>query len=279
MPVSAQMPDPTDWSDWGKYRDQVVHPACTIKAADLERARQNVERYDWARGYADSVRSSADAILETLTPDYLEHMIPWTTPGGVGPCPACRAQGLPWHPSGQWRWSPDRPDEIKCTVCGTVFPNQEFPETVVLRCTWGRGQEFSFYGGETFQTFGYQHERPSFTGMIRRSKVSYMIGRLSTLALAYALTGDARYAGGARDLLLRFAEVFPEYLVRAGYGYGEYCGMDPHVAARQINDLPEDELVYPPNQPDRKLYAGYWAASRLGTSGMDGGYVCMLAEA
>ena len=29
--------------------------------------------------------------------------------------------------------------------------------------------------------------------------------------------------------------------MRAGYGYGEYCGMDPHVAAKHINALPEDE--------------------------------------
>ncbi len=279
IPVSAQVSDPTDWSDWEKYRGQVVHPCCTIKPADLQRARRNIEQYEWARKYADGVRSSADSILERLSPEYLEQMIPWTTPGGVGPCPACRAKGLPWHPNGQWSWSPDRPDEIKCRVCGTVFPNEEYPESIVLESTWGRGQKFSFYGGDTFKTFGYRYERPSFTGMIRRAKVGYMIGRLHTLALAYALTEDPRYARGARDILLRFAEVLPEYLVRAGYGYGEYCGMDPHAAAKHISDLPEDELVYPPNKPDRKLYAGYWAASRLGTNGMDGGYVSMLAEA
>ena len=279
IPVSAQAPDPTDWSDWEKYRDQVVHPCCTIKPDDLARARRNIEQYEWARKYADSVRGSADGILERLNPEYLEQMIEPTTPGGVGPCPACRAQGLPWHPNGQFSWSSERPDEIKCRVCGTVFPNEEYPESVVLECTWGRGQKVSFYGGDTFKTFGYRYERPSFTGMIRRAKVGYMIGRLSTLGIAHALTEDARYARGARDILLRFAEVFPEYLVRAGYGYGEYCGMDPHVAAKHISDLPEDELAYPPNKPDRKLYAGYWAASRLGTNGMDGGYVSMLAEA
>jgi hypothetical protein len=79
--------------------------------------------------------------------------------------------------------------------------------------------------------------------------------------------------------LLRFAEVFPEYLVRAGYGYGEYAGMDPHVAAEHILDLPEDELVYPPNKPDRKIYTGYWSASRIGTSGMDGGWVVRVSDA
>lgn len=279
IPVSAQVSDPTDWSDWETYRGQVTHPCSSIKPADLERARRNIEQYEWARKYADSVRRSADSTLELLGPEYLEQMVPWKTPGGYGPCPACRAQGIPWHPNGQWSWSSSRPEEIKCKICGTVFPNDEYPESVTVESTWGRGQTISFYGGDTFKTFGYRYERPSFTGMIRRYKISNMLSRLRTLGTACALTGDPAYARGAKEILLRFAEVFPGYLVRAGYGYGEYAGMDPHVAAKHINDLPEDELVYPPNKPDRKLYTGYWSASRLGTSGMDGGYVTILAEA
>ncbi len=277
--VSAQEPDPTDWSDWERYRNTDNHPCTTITPADLERARQNIERFEWAREYADSVIAAADARIEPLSPEYLEQMVPWTTPGGIGPCPACRAQGLPWHPNGQFTWTPQRPEEIRCRVCGTVFPNDEYPESVELTTDWGRGQTISFYGGDTFRTFGYRYERPSFTGMIRRAKVGYMISGVRTIALAYALTQDPRYAEGARDILLRFAEVVPEYLVRAGYGYGEYAGMDPHVAARRINDLPEDEMVYPPNEPDRRIYAGYWAASRFGTNGQDGGPVSSLTEA
>ena len=55
--------------------------------------------------------------------------------------------------------------------------------------------------------------------------------------------------------------------------------MDPHVAAARINNLPFDELVYPPNKPDRKIYTGYWSATRIGTSGMDGGWVVRIAVA
>ena len=93
------------------------------------------------------------------------------------------------------------------------------------------------------------------------------------------IDGGSTLRAGSQRHLARFADVFPEYLVRAGYGYGEYAGMDPHVAAERISNLPEDELVYPPNQPDRKIYAGYWAASRIGTSGMDGGWVVRIAAA
>ncbi|MCH5372468.1 MAG: heparinase II/III-family protein, partial [Planctomycetes bacterium] len=82
-----------------------------------------------------------------------------------------------------------------------------------------------------------------------------------------------------KAILLRFADVFPEYLVRAGYGYGEYAGMDPHVAAERITNLPQDELVYPPNKPDRKIFTGFWSASRIGTSGTDGSWAARVTEA
>ena len=275
---AAETPGPTDWSDWEKYRKEVVHPAATIKAGDLARARENVRRYHWAKTYAERLAKSADDILERLTPEYVAQMIEPTTPGCTGPCPACRAKGLPWHPNGQWQWSSSRPEQLVCSACKTAFPNDEFPEDVVVECKWGNGQRISFVGGETFKCFGYRYARPSLSGIVRASKASYMTGLAHTLATAHALTEDPRYARGTKSILLRFAEVFPEYLVRAGYGYGEYAGMDPHVAAERINNLPEDELVYPPNKPDRKIYTGYWSASRIGTSGMDGGWVVRIAE-
>ncbi len=272
-------PGPTDWAEWEEHRQSVVHPATIIKPQDLVRAKANIKRYPWAQGYADRLRRSADGILETLSPEYLKKMIERTTPGCTGPCPACRAQGRPWHPNGQWRWSASRPDQLTCSVCKTVFPNEEFPEDVVVECKWGRGQKFTFIGGDTFKCFGYKQARPSLSGIIRAKKLSHVTGLLDMLATTYALTEEPQYARGTKAILLRLAEVFPEYLVRAGYGYGEYAGMDPHVAAARINSLPEDELVYPPNKPNRKIYAGYWAASRIGSSGMDGSWVIRVAVA
>jgi len=268
-----------DWSDWQKYREHVVHPATLIKPEDLARAKENVRRHAWAQAYVQRIRRSADSILKRLSDEFVETMIEPTTPGCMGPCPACRAEGLPWHPNGQWSWSSSRPERISCSVCKTVFPNDEFPESVEIECEWGRGQKFTFIGGETFKCFGYRQARPSISGIIRARKVSHMASLADSLAVAYALTEDARYARGVKIILLRFAEVFPEYLVRAGYGYGEYAGMDPHMAARRINNLPEDELVYPPNKPDRRIYTGYWSASRIGTSGMDGGWVVRVTLA
>ena len=72
---------PTDWSDWEKYRAQVVNPATTIKPEDLARAKENVRRYAWARRYVEGLRKSAEGILKKLSPGYIERMIEPTTPG------------------------------------------------------------------------------------------------------------------------------------------------------------------------------------------------------
>lgn len=272
-------PGVADWSDWEEYRHTVVHPATVIKPEDIVRAKQNAARYDWAKAYLERLVASANGHLSELSDAYIEQMIETTTPGTTGPCPACRAKGLPWHPNGQWSWSSARPDELQCTACRTTFPNEAFPETVEVESRWGKGQKITFVGGDTFVCFGYRQARPSLSSIIRARKLSHMTSIAETLALAYVLTDDPRYARGVRPILLRLADVFPEYLVRAGYGYGETAGMDPHLAARRINNLPEDELVYPPNKPDRRLYTGYWSATRIGTSGMDGGWVVSVTLA
>ncbi|MBM3500225.1 MAG: hypothetical protein FJX74_16330 [Armatimonadetes bacterium] len=268
-----------DFGVWERYRGTVQHPCAAIKRGDLDRARRNLERHEWARKYLEGLRKGADGLVAEVDEGWLTTFIPRTTPGCYGPCPACRAQGLPWHPNGQWSWSASAPEQLSCQACKTVFPNEQFPESVVVRSTWDPEQEFGFIGGDTFKCFGYTNARPSLSGIIRARKVGHATGSLRRLALAYGLTEDPQYAQAAKAILLRFAEVLPRYLVRAGYGYGEYADCDPHIAAERILDLPNDELVYPPNVPDRKIYTGYWSASRIGSSGMDGDWVGNVAQA
>ena len=77
--LSAARADPTagltDWSDWEKYREEIVHPATIIKPQDLVRARENIRRYGWARNYLERLRRSADVALTALSGDYLDRMI------------------------------------------------------------------------------------------------------------------------------------------------------------------------------------------------------------
>lgn len=278
-PVEAEPLGLTDWSDWHKYRHTVKHPCTVIKPEDLDRARRNVERHEWARKYVEGMRKYGERLAAQVTPEYLETMVETTTPATTGPCPACRAKGLPWHPNGQWSWSHRKPNELTCRVCKTVFPNGEFPESVVLQSQWDPRQKLTFVGGDTFKCFGYRYARPSHTGIIRGRKLQFVTSQLYNLAVAYALAQNPACARAVKAILLRVAEVLPKYLVYAGYGYGEYADCDPHTAAERIMDLPKDELVYPPNEPDRKIWTGYWSASRVGSSGMDGGWVSRVTLA
>lgn len=268
-----------DWSAWEKYRDAVRHPCVTFKPADIERAKKNIARYAWAKSYAAGVEKAAKRYLARLTPEFLAAMIPETTPGDSlwTPCPSCRAQGKPVHPHGLWTWSVEDPEHLKCKVCGTLFPNDTYPEDVVLHTNWRKPQTIRFCGGETFVIFGYRTGRPSFTANVRARKVHWAAGYCRTLAEAHLLTGKTEYARACRDVLLRFAECYPGWLVHVGYG--EYADMDPRVAAQHILRLPEPELCPPPNKPDRRLHTGYWSAGRAGGVGMESGFVRQVVEA
>jgi len=268
-----------NWSLWQRYRAQVPHPATTIKPADLRRAQENLKRYDWARQYRDSLEKMVGPWVEKITPAFLKQMIPSTTPGDTlfTPCPACRDLGKPYHPHGQWKWSPEDSEHLTCAVCNTVFPNDRYPESITLHARCGGGQTFTYYGGKPFEIFSFATGRPSFSGNIRARKVLFMSDLCHRLAEAYALTGTIRYAWAARRILLRFAEVFPNWLVHVGYG--EYADMDPHIAALNLDALPGDELTPPPTAPDRRLHTGYWSAGRATGVGMEGTFVNQMVQA
>ncbi|HEX8524708.1 MAG TPA: hypothetical protein VF669_20815, partial [Tepidisphaeraceae bacterium] len=269
----------TDWSGWERYRGTVKHPCLMVKPADLARAQENIRRYAWAKQYRDGLLKSADRHVERFTQDYLERLIEETTPLATHftPCPACRDQGKTWHPHGQWKWTEKRMDEIQCEVCGTTFPNEQYPETVKVETNWGKAQRFTFCGGDTFQVFQYLSGRPSFSGCIRAKKILYVADAVNQLGEAYLLSGAEKYAVVCQRVLLRLAEVYPHWLVHSGYG--EIADMDPRVAAEQIKALPGDEKVYPPNVPDRALHTGYWTAGRATGSGQEGWFVRRIAEA
>jgi hypothetical protein len=268
----------TDWSSWQQYRATVSHPCLTIKPADIERSHQNIQRHPWAREYRDDLIRRATDYAQRFTPEYVDRMIETTTPLSTHftPCPACRDLHKPYQPHGHWTWSDKHPDQVKCDVCGTVFPNPKYPETVVVNTKWGTPQTFTFAGGKPFAVFGYKTCRPSFSGLIRAHKVLFMVDAARRLAEAYQLDGDERYASTARLVLMRLAAVYPHWLVHSGYG--EIADMDPRVASAEINALPADEAVYPPNKPDRKLFTGYWSAGRATGVGQEGTLVKRLAE-
>jgi len=252
---------------WERYREQVQHPATIVKPEDLDVARRNIEKHPWARELLETYLPTADSLTNTST-DYLEAMIPRETPNSAlfTMCAVC--EGAPIH--GQYEWSAEDPEKLMCTTCKTVYPNTEYPEDFVIETEFGGGQRITYYTGKHWP-YGAFNLISSWTANIRARKCTHMGKLVRRLAFAYALTGKTQYAEKVRDILLRFATVYPGYMVHSGYG--EFSDLDPAIASRHIFDLPETELVIPPNVPDNKLHVGYWMAGRATGVGMEGTFI------
>jgi hypothetical protein len=257
------------YPDWQRFRKSVTHPATIYKQDDFARARINMERHDWANTVFAKKKQEVQFILRQ-GPAFLEKMIPSTTPTctlGFTNCPVCEGNTI----HGQYNWKPEDPEFLTCTTCATVYPNEKFPEDIEFRADrHGGGQVITYHGGYTFDFHGF-HLRSSWSGQIRARKVEHMAKRAQTLATLYALTGDLICGHWARDILLRFAHVYPNYLVHSSYG--DWIDLPPHVVAENMNDLPEDEWTIPPNKPDRTLHTGYWSAGRAMGVGLEGHFV------
>ncbi|RAV19249.1 FIMAH domain-containing protein [Paenibacillus contaminans] len=240
--------------------------------------------------YYTNVQSSAelqalaDAQIAALVSDValamsyndaqIANMIPVTTPNAdlFTPCPSDPNTGFP---HGSWRWDPQDPDVIYCK--DKAYPNAEYPEEGVLIANWGGlEQRITFYNRETYVFNGFKLN-PSFTSYIRAKKVTYMSEIVRKIAMLYKLTGDTSYAQQGKKILLRFAEVYPHWLLHSGYG--EFADMDPKEAAFRINKLPNPELTWPGNVPDKVLHAGYWAAGRGNANGIEGYFILPLVVA
>lgn len=281
--VSFQLPGqilynkPIDPEKWLDYRKDIKHPAGLYTAEDIAQARNKVKTDPEAAKYAKNRKAQAYKMLEKLTPEFLEDFISRTSPMGVyGPCPACRAKGLPWHPNGTWEWTEQNPDQIKCTSCNTVFPNEDFTEDVIFTSTWDPEQTFSYIGGEAFPMYGTT-SRPSISGMLRTRKLMNIISHMNNMSIAYMITGDVKIAEGVKKILIRLADVLPNYLYGCAI-YNELADCDPHVASKAPYHLPTFEISPPPRMPNKSMHAGYWQGFRLGSSGGDGGLATLIAS-
>ncbi|GAB2992360.1 hypothetical protein GCM10027284_06450 [Cyclobacterium sediminis] len=268
-----------DWSDWEKYRHSVSHPCLTIKENNLAAAKENIKDQEWAKVHFGRIHGIIKSHIDKITPEFLNSMVEETTPGDPlwTPCPSCRDKGLPVHPHGLWSWEVEKPEEIQCTECHAVFPNSDYPEEIVLTTKWGKSQKISYCGGDPFVIFRYKEGRPSFTANIRSRKVQWIAGFCKTLAEGYLLTGNVSYAAKCRQILLRLAQCYPEWLIHVGYG--EYADMDPKKAALNMMNLPEPELCPPPNVPDNALWTGFWSAGRASGVGLESDFVKKIVTA
>lgn len=110
-------------------------------------------------------------------------------------------------------WSIERPDEVRCSYCGHVYPSEKYPTTGVLEVKTPTGDVARYPYHESRPAWWKEQEpyRSFFHARIDYHKIRYMEGAALNLARLHRLTGEAEYGRRAALILHRFAEVVPGY--------------------------------------------------------------------
>ncbi|MGC9316637.1 MAG: heparinase II/III domain-containing protein, partial [Armatimonadota bacterium] len=189
---------------------EVDHPVGLYREADIQRAKRNTGRHEWARNQLQGIVNAAEWWME-LPEDEIAAWIPEGTPFRVCDCPHC---GATW---GVDPWSFLADGRTECKRCGTIYPNDDYPET-------GTEQHVNPVGEWETITFYEDGDGKKYrlAGLRRYGRIS-KLSSLGSLGRAYALTGDVAYAERIREVLLRLAEVYPGYIAHDWYNiYRDY---------------------------------------------------------
>ncbi len=261
-------------------RASVEHPAL-LDAAALQQAKENVAATEWARVHFESDKALADYLV-AQPEGYIEAMVSELTPtSSYGfTCPNC-VGGKSQEGTGTSliAWNHKEPDIIRCRSCGQTYPDERFPETGMLRCPRA-GQTFTFYlndaeranpedrsGDHAWKWVGHVNH-VSFSGAIRQQKIQFMCRGLQSLAYAYALTEDPRYAERGARILVRLAHCYRNWLYHDYWGAFADC--DPMYAAWHDKSLPIEwkrhlaESVFANDTLDEaRMLQTFWGAGRI----------------
>lgn len=258
----------------------VQHPVMLGKT-EVDRARDAITRAAWAKKWFDEQKALADDLL-AKPEGFIEDMISKqssTNPYG-STCPNCvgrlSQEGLGYS---LFKWSYKNPDALTCSRCNQVYPSEDYPETARMICPRS-GEEFTFYlndaqranpddrSGKLAYHWVGRPIHVSFTGSIRAEKKAFMLGALETLGYVYILTGDARYAEFARDIFIRFAECYRNWLYHDYWGGVADC--DPMFAAWHDTELNLEwkkhlcESAFIKDTPEKaSMMQTYWGAGRF----------------
>lgn len=165
------------------------HPTVYLTPAHVARARRNAEQTAWGRAARETILREAAPWLKRPAEEWLRFLPP---PGacyayGFTGCPICGASWGTWG-SANCAW--DRPGTVQCAK-GHVLPDAAHPDD-------GTG-----YRGKD----GRVHY---FVGSWNAWVTEQWQSGISSLAHAYALTGDERYAERAAFLLDALASIYAE---------------------------------------------------------------------
>ena len=230
----------------GKGNDE---PCLLIDPENVKVCKRNVRRdrstAAWFRNFMRLAEAVADLPLATF-----EQLVPEQPPTSVAGsfCPNCvgKKSDISLHRL-FWRWSVYDPEKITCPYCGITYPHPDFPEEGRLELP-RLGLTYSFYlspeekaaadwrDGAHASRFAGAPTHVSFSGETRRCQLSWVMGQVEPLAIAYAVTGDEKYARIVQTILTRLAEVYARYPL---YSYmQDYVDADPAYAIDNIDRLP-----------------------------------------
>ncbi|MBL7648449.1 MAG: heparinase II/III family protein [Candidatus Hydrogenedentes bacterium] len=261
-------------------RAQALHPSY-YDAATIAQAKENVANHDWAKKWLDGQIAFSDEVVAQPA-GWIAAMIPKEAPAHAYgfTCPECvgvKSQEGVGDPLVAWNYR--KPDEFSCAECGTVFPNEKYPETQVLQLP-RTGHAVRYYlnpdeqanpedrsGARAWHWVGYPMHN-SFSGIIRERKIAFMRSAVQSLGLAFLFTEDPRYAAAARDILVRFAECYRQWPYRDYWD--TYADCDPLYAAWHDKALPiewkrhlSEEAYKGDTMEKAAMLQNYWGAGRI----------------
>jgi len=262
---------------------RVRHPVL-LTEREIDQARKNIRRTDWAKRWFEGHRRIADHVV-AQGDDYVERMLPEETPwtGYTFVCPNCI--GVKSQEGTEYSiidWDYRDPDLIRCKRCGHAYPGEKYPETGTLVCP-RRGRTLAFYLNEEERrhpedrsgrhSYGWARHptHACFSGIVRERKVSFALRAMRTLALVYRITGEDRYARAVVRILDRLTDCFGTWLYHDYWDAVADC--DPLYAAWHDKNLPLEwkrslfTSAYEKDEPDRAaMLQTYWGAGRWQSS-------------
>lgn len=226
---------------------RAAHPTVYVTRQDVERARRNAEQTNWGRTARDGILADAERWLGH-DPDYWLQFLP--EPGacyayGFTACPLCYASCGTW---GGARCTWDRPRTVKCAK-GHLLPDAEHPDD---------GTGYTGADGRVHYLIG------TWNAWVTEQWTRHA---LPSLAHAYALTGDEKYAERAALFFDALASIYAE----STSGSWDYPSSPPsgrfarpwyQVARTLVEYVDAYDLIYSSSALDRpslrpRLAAGF----------------------
>jgi hypothetical protein len=123
----------------------------------------------------------------------------------VPSCPECGEKTSELKP---WNHFPlTAIDKIGCPKCGTLFPNDDYPDNKVEELVDPDGDIHPLHYYE-----GTDGEKYAFKAQANLKKYGWVVQALPLLAHAYRNTGDEKYARMYRDIMVQWARLLPDYV-------------------------------------------------------------------